>query len=271
MNELERFRAKVKEDGTSAFDDEHLANNQGKLDAAESLPDKDKEDEKPEAADPADKADEGEPIAFHKHPRWIKQMKEKEELSAKVSELEDFKLKVQEQLKEKPEVTQGDLPKYWTLQWGNSEASRIAYKEFQEGLVSQLKSDIKKESVEEFTKIELKEREAVKEYENELTSNLEDLKDSGAEFDQEKLLSIIDEYTPKDDDGNYTSDFFPMEQAYKIYQLQYPKKAPVIDTQRQRITRVISPQNTTPTATAPKQSASPRTTRIKWDSWREQL
>ncbi len=37
-------------------------------------------------------------------------------------------------------------------------------------------------------------------------------------YEECRVLEIVDEYTPKDKDGNYSEDLIPFDQAWKIFQ-----------------------------------------------------
>ena len=37
------------------------------------------------------------------------------------------------------------------------------------------------------------------------------------EYEECRILEIVDEYTPKDKDGNYSEDLFSFEKAWRIY------------------------------------------------------
>jgi len=38
------------------------------------------------------------------------------------------------------------------------------------------------------------------------------------EYEERRILEIVDEYTPKDKDGDYLTDLLPFDYAWKIYE-----------------------------------------------------
>ena len=286
MSELDKFIANVKSDGEKAFSDDKLAPetdedgldiNKGTV-APESQPEK--TEEKPAVTtdvDPNKKADD-EVIPFHKHPRWIAKTHEVDDLKSKISALEEFKETVDKQLHEQKTATiqspsSIQLPEYWVTLWGNSEASKRAYL-LQEKENAEREQKIVEETIQRISQRETENKQIVKQEEKKIQDRLQVLRDNGAEFEDEKLLKIVDEFTPKDEHGNYLTDFIPFERAYEHYQLKYPKHVdqPVAQVKpilpRRKVAEIITPKEDGIIAPPTR---SRMTSRIKWDSWKDHI
>ena len=125
---------------------------------------------------------------------------------------------------------ESDIPSSWKKLYGDSDDSKEAWK-----IQQQMYEDLKRDAIEEARNAVRTERQAESER---VESNLEVL-DEGMEgledfvgrritsAEESALLDIVDEYTPKDRDGNYAGDIIPLEKAWNILELQKnAQKAP---------------------------------------------
>ncbi len=111
----------------------------------------------------------------------------------------------------------------WVEAYGDSDASRRMYdremkrrqqmfQSIEERAISALENKRKAEA-----EAMAKNLEVVDDGLDDLSSYLgRDLTDS----EQSELLDIVDEYTPKDDDGNYLGGLMPFDKAWEIYEMK---------------------------------------------------
>lgn len=126
-----------------------------------------------------------------------------------------------------PAPQEEELPTYWVNLFGDSDASREAYK------LEQIRfQNLKKEALEEFKReqetIKYQQEEAVQQSLSVIEEGLETVSALAgrdlSEKEKEKILDIIDEYSPKDKDGNYVAHI-PFEKAWDIFKVT-TKSAP---------------------------------------------
>jgi len=148
------------------------------------------------------------------------------------------------------EVYKGSLPGYWVKLFGDSDASREAYgyelqrqREIEER-AEQRAAERALKAVEEKTSYE---QQAISMNENIIESRIEDLslalgRDLTAQ-EEGALLDIVDEYTPKDEFGNYAGDTIPFEKAWEIYELRTGRQAASMKQARSAATAVTAVQS----------------------------
>lgn len=112
-----------------------------------------------------------------------------------------------------------ELPTYWINLFGDSDASREAYK------LEQVRfQNLKKEAIDEFKREQetqkSQQHEAIQESLSAIEEGFENVEALAgrnlSEKEKEKILDIVDEYSPKDRDGNYIAHI-PFEKAWDIY------------------------------------------------------
>jgi len=124
---------------------------------------------------------------------------------------------------ESSKPSSSDLPDYWTKLYGDSDASKEAW-QIQRNANEELKREAREEALEVIRNERFEEASRTE-------ANLEVLDDSFDELsdvvgrdltskEQSALLDIIDDYTPKDRDGNYAGPIIPFDKAWKIYQME---------------------------------------------------
>lgn len=186
------------------------------------------EAEKPEAETPAQTKD----VPFHKHPRWIRQQQEKEELRAKLEALE-AKLNTQSQPKE--EVKQQAMPEAFTKLFGSNEE---AWTEWQKlGLMT--KSEVEamtksmiQQSREEETAKERQAQEANQKALQWAEDQFITLSDeTGIDFtagtERNQILDIIEKY------DLYTTDGLPnIVKANELRAVLYPPSTQAVEEKR---------------------------------------
>ena len=134
--------------------------------------------------------------------------------------------------KKEPSVdkVESELPSFWVELYGDSDASKRAWKiqsEQNEALISKAREEaieaVRNEKYEETERVEKNVEYIDSQFENLSALVGRDL----TEKEQSAVLDIVDEYTPKDKDGNYSGDIIPIEKAWEVYELkQGISKAP---------------------------------------------
>lgn len=113
----------------------------------------------------------------------------------------------------------GRLPDYWVQMYGDDERSRLGFS-YDLQRQNEIRESIRRDAIEAVR--EERESEGRVESENIKTINqrLEDFSYSlGRELtpgEEDALLDIVDEYTPKGRDGKYAGDLIPMDKAYEV-------------------------------------------------------
>lgn len=153
-----------------------------------------KEDEK---VDPiVEEKDDKEP-PFHKHPRWKQKQEEIQHLSEEVN-----RLKQQIEIKPKTPIGNNTIPKWFTDRFGEDQEAWESY----ENTIKSERSEWMKEAVEELRQESVREKEeqvkSQEKMEAWVQDSLQELKDDGEKFDENKLLKILTEFSPTDSQGN---------------------------------------------------------------------
>ena len=119
--------------------------------------------------------------------------------------------------------TESEIPSYWKELYGDSEASIKAWK-IQSGQNEALIEKARQEAIEAVRSERLQEVERVEKNVEVLNNNFETLSDyigrKLTDKEESAVLDIIDEYTPKGPDGNYSGDIIPIEKAWEIYEMK---------------------------------------------------
>lgn len=133
-------------------------------------------------------------------------------------------------LETKPETVSTDIPSYWVKLYGDSPESQEAWK-IQSEQNEVLKREAREQAVEAVRNERFEEAKRTEQKVEVIDQNLDtlsafvgrDLTDK----EQEAVLDIVDDYTPKGGDGNYLGAMLPFEKAWEIYELkQQASKAP---------------------------------------------
>lgn len=201
-----------------------------KATTTDSQPEKKPEDIKP-SSQGEDKGNKGVPksnnieteenVPFHKHPRF-------QELTKENRELKEWKEKADQQISElnnklttlstpvKNEVE--PIPEWFKASIGDDVNS---WKEYQEKN-KQERENIKREIITSIRQEEEQKQNAVKEQEKWVSNQLKILRDEGHEFDSNKLIKLMLEYSPVDIKGNY--DFHKGISLYEKFYGEENKK-----------------------------------------------
>ncbi len=137
----------------------------------------------------------------------------------------------------------GDLPGFWVKLYGDSEASREAYA-YELQRQGQIREEARREAIEAVRDQSQTERRVIAANENEIDNRLDDLgsylgRDLSPK-EEDKLLDIIDEYTPKDADGMYAGDLISFDKAWEIYEMREGQSAAAGSRSRRQATALTS-------------------------------
>ena len=158
--------------------------------------------------------DEPERVKYSRFKNVLDRAKEAEEEAAHWRQIaQGFKPKEEESV---------ELPAHWVKLYGDSPEAKEAWL-----IQKEQNEEVKREAREEALKALREERtqEATRTKENisEIDSRIDELSDSiGRELtdkEQSSLLDIVDEYSPKDGDGNYIA-MIPFDKAWEIYEVK---------------------------------------------------
>lgn len=177
-------------------------------------------------------SDQESAVPYKRFKKFHDQAKEFQAEAEKLrAEAEEWKRKAS--ATEPAKTEEPSIPDYWKKLYGDSEESIEAWK-IQEQANKSLIEQTRKEALEAIKEQSRLEAEREKQNVEKLESSLEALNDyAGKELsksEQSAVLDIVEEYSSKDDDGNFTS-MIPFEKAYDIFNLkQQADKAPKVQS-----------------------------------------
>lgn len=179
------------------------------------------------------------------HERALEAETKAREYESRLNELEArYKEK-----KESPTFSK-EMPDYWKEMYGDSEASSKAWsieQRRQEEILEMAEQRAEERAIRAMREERGSEERRLNENVQTIDSELERVSDKVGrdltEKEQSALLDIVDDFTPKDEDGNYVGQTLPMEKAWEIYELK---------TQGAKIAK----QNSRNAAAAPSSSGS---------------
>jgi len=158
----------------------------------------------------------------------------------------------------------------WIELWGDNEDSRRAY------LVDQRRKE--KERIETTNRIleEIDTRQTTKQ--KELQENLNYIDDNIAQFEEtlgrklteaeeSAILDIQDEWTPKDDKGNYIAPLLSAEKAFEVYNLRQTTATAKKSLARKRVVSITGSSTDGESESSSSADYDPSA----WGSWRKAL
>lgn len=195
-------------------------------------------------------------------------------LSAK-KELADENEKLKSELEKLSQTSTSEttdtssLPAWWVKMYGDDDASVDAYNN---GWV-QMTQEAKKLAIQELKQEQQRIAETTQKNEQVILDSIaqveSSIKRTLTEEEKRGLLLTVDEYTPKDANGVYTSDLFPFEKAWKIYSVENnvetQKKSDVKKEAQKRIAGLSSTNNDE----TPDGSSNQTEERVSWGQWRD--
>lgn len=177
-----------------------------------------------------------------------------------------------ERLSHQPQSTvSNEIPDYWVEMYGDTDASKKAW-----SIESKRQNDFiataERKAIEavERRSDEVKSRE--KENEAMIDESLAEVSDIAGrdltEQEQSTILDIMDEYTPKDADGNYLGGLIAPDKAWEIYEL---KQQASKSSRNQSRDQVASLTNSTPALSSDQAEQDKNWNPLNWSSWRDKL
>ena len=135
-----------------------------------------------------------------------------------------------ETFKPKEEPTTDSIPGYWIKLYGDSDASKEAWV-VQKQENERAKEEMRREALEAVRNERLQETQQTEQNVEALDSNFEELSAlvgrDLTDKEQSAVLDIVDDYTPKDKDGNFAGSLLSFDKAWGIYEMQQQvSKAP---------------------------------------------
>jgi hypothetical protein len=157
---------------------------------------------------------------------FFQEKQKREALEQRLAELEKPKPQVKEDL---------SLPKWWTDLYGDTEASKKGFGVWHEQEEARQQEVIEK-ALKTIEARDSQESLAVKKEEENIDNEFDSFEENqGLTLTAKEridVLNIIDEFTPKDDDGNYLGATIPVEKAYEI--LEMKRSIPSATTQQRK-------------------------------------
>lgn len=167
----------------------------------------------------------------------------------------------------------GSLPEWWVKLYGDSEESKQAYG-YELERQRQIREEARQEAIEAVRQERAQEGQVLAENERTIDNKLEDLALTlGRDLtDKEEtaVLDIVDEYTPKDENGNYAGDLIPFDKAYEIYELRQSKATGKVNKARQTPTALTSARSESESVTTKEKDDSDWNP-LDWNSWRKRV
>lgn len=198
--------------------------------------------------------------------RFKRVIEEREEVAERMAALE-ARLHSFENDRQESEALSAPMPEEWERLYGNSDASREAWK-IQLVREEQLAQRAVEQAVNQLQRQQEALVESIAENEEIIEDSLETLQENlGKRFtskQEEAILSIVDEFSPVGSDGKYTS-LFPFEKAYEIYALRNAQRGRPTADARRAVAELAG-------GTSEGDTDSPVDNyRRGWDNWREAL
>lgn len=166
---------------------------------------------------------------------------------------------------------ESEIPSFWKEMYGDSDASQRAWQiqsEQNEAMLQKARDEAKDAYRQErYEEIERQQKNV-----EAIDTGLETLKDfvgrDLTEKEQAAVLDIVDDFTPKGQDGSYNSNLFPFEKAWEIYELKSnAQKAPKKES-RDNVAALTGRQTQgEPTINEKDKDFNP----MDWGAWRNKL
>ncbi len=121
----------------------------------------------------------------------------------------------------------GNLPSYWLKLYGDSDVSREAFA-IELERQNEIKDEARREAIEAVKNERYVEAKQLEQNISVIDENLEDLKAQlGRDLtddEESTFLDVVDEYSPKDEDGNYTS-LISFNKAWEIHEMRKERES----------------------------------------------
>lgn len=185
-------------------------------------------------------------------------------------EAEEWKAKA-ETYKQPIEVST-ELPEFWKELYGDSDASQKAWK-IQNQQNESIKAEARKEALEAVRNERYEEAKRTDQNVETIDNHFEDLSAfvgrDLTEKEQSAILDIVDDYTPKDRDGNYASELLPFDKAWEIYELKNQSVKSAKTQSRNNVASLTGSQSQGDPGAIAEQNKNWNP--LDWDAWKRRL
>lgn len=178
-----------------------------------------------------------------------------------------------ESITSRPEAkeAQGDIPSYWVELYGDSEQSKRAWG-IQQEANNRLIQEAQQKAVEAVKSERFQEEERVSKNEEAIDAEIDALATYAGrpltQHEQSQILDIVDEFTPKDDKGNYLGATIPFEKAWDIYELKsQASKAPKAEARNKVAALTGSPTSGEPSSDEKDKNFNP----LDWSAYKKRI
>lgn len=186
-------------------------------------------------------------------------------------EAETWKQRAEQLAQSQTPAPQTNVPDWWVKLYGDSPESAEAWG-IQNQANEQLKAEAREEAIKALSEQQMNEEQRVDTNLDYIDDNLASLQDTLGRVltpkEESAVLDIVDDYTPKDDDGNYLGPLIPFDKAWEIYELKTKAiKAPV-NQARDSVAALSGAGSQGDSATADKDKEfNP----LDWNAWRKKI
>lgn len=172
----------------------------------------------------------------------------------------------EERLARASQPTDAGLPAYWVKLYGDSDASKEAYALRQQELKDMeevVRENVRQSILEEQAQAEQHTEELVEDWSSQIDDFAATRKRKFSDADTDAILDVMDELTPKDNEGNYVVEPIQyLERAVELYDLRAEKA---------NASKRVSKQQTTRLASAKGEGALITPTKEWTGDWRSKL
>ncbi len=225
---------------------------------------------KEEVSDPSVEEQKVPYSRFKKYHEEASQLrKEREDLLRQLEEKS-----TEQQVRHQPtEYTENEVPDYWKELYGDSDASKKAW-QIQDREQQAFRQEVKEEAIRSYRDELQQEAQRAKDNETYLDEGLDNLSAlvgrGLTDREQSAVLDIIDEYTPKDNDGNYAGRIIPFEKAWEIYELKNKASNDSKAKSRDGVAGAVGSQ--TQGETSLEQAERDKNWNpLDWDAWKKRI
>lgn len=168
-------------------------------------------------------------------------------------------------------------PGWWIENYGDTEATRKAWKnqyKHEQELIERAETRAEERAIARLQENQQYETQRVSENIETIDDNLEDLSAlvgrDLTEAEQSGVLDIVDEFTPKDRDGNYLGSILPFDKAWEVYEMRGKTQGAGRREERNRVASLSGDSGSgEPTSAQAEQDKN--FVPGKWGSWRDKL
>lgn len=173
----------------------------------------------------------------------------------------------------KPPVQEG-VPSWWTRLYGDTEQTREAWNLYRENQPSLDPQAIREEAVRAYREEQEREQQTFQSNLATIDDGLEALSEylgrPISEAEQSDLLDIVDEYTPKDDIGNYLGAPISFDKAWDIYEMKSKNASAPRKQSRDAVARATS-SGSSGQPSSEQQERDKNYRSGVWGQWRERF